>query len=153
MCLFNSYVLYSCFLQPLWFSVTSNSFFYQVWDVRSGCRLSQPLRLHQSWVTDIRFDRDGLRMVTVGDKIAWWSLDSLRFAGTSAGGGGGRRTSLQVRCRRLTAISVQLGFTDVDLIFPIQEGSPTGLDRAERTSAGNNPRKTSRDSTSRGLFR
>jgi len=61
----------------------------EIWDVTSltsasgvakngGCRrLHAPLRLHQSWVTDIRFSRDSLHMVTVGDKIAWWSLGHM----------------------------------------------------------------------------
>merc|ERR1712061_391107 len=49
----------------------------QIRDVASSSRLYAPLRLHQSWVTDIQFSHDNIHMVTVGDKIAWWCLDHL----------------------------------------------------------------------------
>ena len=50
----------------------------------SSSRLYAPLRLHQSWVTDIQFSRDNIHMVTVGDKIAWWCLDHLPRKKTSS---------------------------------------------------------------------
>lgn len=52
-----------------------------------GIKLYAPLRLHQSWVTDIQFGKDNLHMVTVGDKIAWWALDHLprKRQGTNMG--------------------------------------------------------------------
>jgi hypothetical protein len=31
----------------------------------------RPIRLHQSWVTDIQWSNDNLRLVSVGDKMAW----------------------------------------------------------------------------------
>jgi hypothetical protein len=41
-------------------------------------------------------------MVTVGDKIAWWSLDHMprRKMSTKTGGGGGRRNSVPLFSRR-----------------------------------------------------
>ena len=54
-----------------------SKFYFQIWDVSSESRLYAPLRLHQSWVTDIQFCKDNVHMVTVGDKIAWWNLDHL----------------------------------------------------------------------------
>ena len=52
-------------------------FFFQIWELDSWSRLYSPLSLHQSWVTDIQFCKNNLHMVTVGDKIAWWSLEHL----------------------------------------------------------------------------
>ena len=50
---------------------------FQIWELDSWTRLYSPLSLHQSWVTDIQFCKNNLHMVTVGDKIAWWSLEHL----------------------------------------------------------------------------
>ena len=49
----------------------------QIWELDGWSRLYSPLSLHQSWVTDIQFCKNNLHMVTVGDKIAWWSLEHL----------------------------------------------------------------------------
>jgi len=60
--------------------------------------LFPPLKLHESWVRDIRFNQnDGLSFVTAGDRIAWWNLDLLphlrgKKTPTSCGGNAtGRR--------------------------------------------------------------
>ena len=70
----------------------------QIWDVSSKKRLYAPLRLHQSWVRDIQFSKDNIRMVTVGDKIAWWSLDFLTEASST-------RRQQQVQNRRSSVTS------------------------------------------------
>ncbi len=61
-------------------------------------KLYPPLKLHETWIRDIRFNQhDSLSLVTAGDRIAWWNLDLLpTFRGKkcSAAGGGnvpGRR--------------------------------------------------------------
>ena len=61
-------------------------------------KLYPPLKLHESWVRDIRFNvNDSSALVTAGDSIAWWNLDllpSLRGKKSTANCGGnttGRR--------------------------------------------------------------
>merc|ERR1719347_1303566 len=61
-------------------------------------KLFPPLKLHESWVRDIRFNvNDSSALVTAGDSIAWWNLDllpSLRGKKSTANSGGnttGRR--------------------------------------------------------------
>ena len=61
-------------------------------------KLYPPLRLHQTWVRDIRFnEHDSMAMVTAGDRIAWWKLDLLptiggrKVSSTVGGASGGRR--------------------------------------------------------------
>lgn len=49
----------------------------EIWDVQSGAKMYHPLRMHESWVTDIQFASDNIHMVSVGDKIAWWCLEHM----------------------------------------------------------------------------
>ena len=66
--------------------------------MNQGIKLYAPLRLHQSWVTDIQFSKDSSRMVTVGDKIAWWSLDLMPRGQKNTGTpGGGSNPMLRTR--------------------------------------------------------
>ena len=60
--------------------------------------LFPPLKLHESWVRDIRFNaNDSSALVTAGDRIAWWNLDLLpnlrgkKSSSTSGGNTTGRR--------------------------------------------------------------
>jgi len=56
----------------------------KVWDIRTGASLlSSPLKLHESWVKDLAISKDGKMLLTVGDRLIWWSLDSLEKAKTS----------------------------------------------------------------------
>ena len=52
---------------------------FQILEVGSEWRkLYPPIRLHESWVRDIRFNQnDASFMVTAGDRIAWWNLDLM----------------------------------------------------------------------------
>ena len=51
--------------------MTSLRFYLQVWETKSRCKLFRPISLHQSWVTDVQWSKDGLKIVSVGDKMAW----------------------------------------------------------------------------------
>ena len=64
----------TCFVSKIGFD---GSILSQIWELDGWSRLYSPLSLHQSWVTDIQFCKNNLHMVTVGDKIAWWSLEHL----------------------------------------------------------------------------
>ena len=70
----------------------------QILDVDEWSALYPPLKLHESWVRDIRFnENESLALVTSGDRIAWWNLDllpRLRSKKTTPSSGGsvpGRR--------------------------------------------------------------
>ena len=75
---------------------------FQILEVGDDWRmLFPPLKLHESWVRDIRFNiSDSSALVTAGDRIAWWNLDLLpslrgKKSTTSSGGNttGRRRMS------------------------------------------------------------
>ncbi len=52
---------------------------FQILEVGDEWRkLYPPLKLHETWVRDIRFNKnDCLSLVTAGDRIAWWNLDLM----------------------------------------------------------------------------
>ena len=73
--------------------------YFQILEVGDDWRkLYPPLKLHESWVRDIRFNKnDGMSLVTSGDRIVWWKLDLMpsfggkRATPMSGGTVGGRR--------------------------------------------------------------
>ena len=72
---------------------------FQILEVGDDWRkLYPPLKLHETWIRDIRFNRDDpFALVTSGDRIAWWNLDLLpslrgkKATPTSGGTTSGRR--------------------------------------------------------------
>ena len=61
-------------------------------------KLYPPLKLHETWIRDILFNKDdSYALVTSGDRIAWWNLDLLpslrgkKATPTSGGTTSGRR--------------------------------------------------------------
>ena len=72
---------------------------FQILEVGDEWRkLYPPLKLHESWVRDIRFNKnDSSALVTAGDRIAWWNLDLMphlrgkKTTPCSGGSASGRR--------------------------------------------------------------
>jgi len=48
----------------------------QIWESMTGLPLSTPLPLHSSWVTDVAVSVDGSTLLTAGDRLVWWRLET-----------------------------------------------------------------------------